>query len=352
MVNIDSGIFWPPGNGILTEGQNSTPPQVKNDLPPNSPSKNSSPNLPSLPIFHCPTQPLGISHLKFPNRTNIKYQAYKKRQNQINYAAALLRRSVSVRNSPCKSVSSPSATKLNTTIYTTLPTNQTQLNQKNISQRLNFYPYLEQKHNNLCWKRKRTLVRFKEYFLEGDLKLALSEAKRITALKENANPETPKKIWGNPYAGSGRAFGNSGNHRTNFALEQSPNRAFIETLQDNTQKSELSLGRVKDIKSQPWTYNFEKKVSILGTSNRKARSERRLFRFDGEEGEGSLNGTKDSHLGDGYGERSGDCDRCAGEAGAGMKEREEVMSGVDGACGTDLLVSYFFSEFFRILSRR
>jgi hypothetical protein len=64
--------------------------------------------------------------------------------------------------------------------------------------------------------------------------------------------------------------------------------------------------------------------------------------FDEEEGEGSLNGTKDSHLGDGYGWRSGDCDRCAGKAGAGMKEREEVMSGVDRACGTDLLVSYFF----------
>lgn len=174
------------------------------------------------------------------------------------------------------------------------------------------------------------------------MKLALSEAKRITALKENANPETPKKIWGNLYAGSGRAFGNSGNLRTNFALEQSPNRAFTGTLQDNTQKSELSHCKVKDIKSQPWTYNFEKKVSILGTSNRKARFERRLSRFDGQEGEDSLNGNVDSHLGDGYGRRSGDCDRFAGKSGASLEEREEVMSGVDGACGTDLLVSYFF----------
>jgi hypothetical protein len=69
---------------------------------------------------------------------------------------------------------------------------------------------------------------------------------------------------------------------------------------------------------------------------------RRLFRFDGEEGEGSLDGTVDSHLGEEYSGRSEDCDRCAGKDGAGMEQSEEVMSGVDDACGTDLLVSYFF----------
>ena len=336
MVNIDSGIFWPPGNGILTEGQNSTPRQVKNDRPPNSPSKNSSPNPPSLPIFQCPTQPSVIFNLKFTNRTNIKYQVYKKRQNQINYAAALQRRSVSARNSPCKPVNSPSPTKLHTTIYTTLANNQ---NQKSITQRLNFNPYLERKQNNLCWKRKRTLVRFKEYFLEGDLNLALSEAKRLTTLKENANPETPTRIWGNPYASPSRAFPNSGNHKTQSPNAQNPNRPSVDTLAANIRKSELSRGKTKDFKSQPWTYNFEKKVSRLGTSNRKARSERRLFRFDGEESDGSLMGTVGSHLDENYGGREEDCNMCGG------KDREEVEEGQDfisGACGTDLLVWCFY----------
>ena len=52
-----------------------------------------------------------------------------------------------------------------------------------------FNPYLQtktmslQKGNKSCWKKRRTIERFLEYFTDGNLELAIEEAKRLTDLR-------------------------------------------------------------------------------------------------------------------------------------------------------------------------